>query len=146
MNKLFPLFILLFLFGCATMNDPALAGDKTSKEWVSKRSESIESTISELTKGAICNYEKGTFGYGQTIEMMKAIAGNINALVASGEVDPDIIRSTLRIQGSYFYPLTAAITSIIHSELETYRLNGHADLSMSVLVAASRGIMKGLPE
>lgn len=136
--------VAILLTGCNT-TQPVVTQEnaKTGAEWVKNRSGFIEDAVASITRVAVYSTEKDTFERTRTLEIMHAIAGNINALVSQGTVDPDEIKSALRINEPYFGEVASAITSIIQIELKNFDDNGYKDLAVAILVAVSSGIADG---
>ncbi len=148
--KVLPICIILSLFfsGCQT-TDSKIPTEEKAKEyagWVQERSGFIEDAVASITRVAVYETQKDTFERTRTLEILKAVAGNLNALVHNGIVNPDEISSALRINEPYFGGITSAIASLIQVEMVTFKENGYADLSISILEAVSAGIRDGATE
>jgi hypothetical protein len=137
----------LFHTGCKTVDNsgPIITEPNALKaaNWVKERSGFIEAAVQAITHVAVYSSDENTAERARTLEIMHAIAGNVNALIASGKVDSDSIKAALRIDEPYFGPIMDAVANIVQVELSNFSDNGYKDLGVAVLVAVSRGISDG---
>lgn len=152
MNKILFLIPILALCGCTSNSpvdiNPHVISSEEQKahdaaEWVKTRSGFIENAVSSITQVAVYSSQKDANDRIRTLEIMHAIAGNINALVASGTVNPDEIKDALKINEPYFGEVASALTSIIQIELKNFDKNGYQEFAVAILSAVSKGIEDG---
>lgn len=140
--SLFYAFALLLPTGCETIqkheDDARLAS-----QWVRVRSGFIENAVMAITHVAVYSTEPNTEERLHLLDVIHTVTGNVNALVASGNVDAESIQRALKIEESYFAPTLNAISSIIQGEIETFKDNGYAELAIEVLAAVSKGMSNG---
>lgn len=132
------------LTGCQTIQENATEPNaRKASEWVKTRTGLIQNGVQAITHIAVYSTNQQTFERVRTIEIIHAVAGNINALIANNQVDSESIRQALKIEEPYFGPIMDSIANIIQAEMGSFRENGYADLSMSILEAVSKGMAAG---
>lgn len=135
----------IWLFsGCETIKENATEPNaRKAAEWVKERSGFIEDAVASITRVAVYASEKDTYERERTLEIMKAMAGNLNALISQGNFNPDEVKQALKINEPYFGEIASALASLIQIELKNFDNNGYADLSLTVLKAVTQGIKDG---
>jgi hypothetical protein len=135
----------LWIFcGCNTVKENVTeAKAEQAASWVKERQGFIEDAVAAITRVAVYSAEKDTFEREKTLGVLHSIAGNLNALVANGIVDPDEIKKALKIDEPYFGSIASAVASLIQVEIGNFKDNGYADLTVSILAAVSKGITDG---
>ena len=140
----------LSLLGCSGCATDGVKFEKVNEvsahkaaEWVKLRSGFIRNAVSAITHVAVYSTEEDTHDRTKTLEILNAIAGNLNALVSQGEVNPEAISQALSINEPYFGPLFASVAMVIQSEMNHFKENGYGHLMIEVIEAASAGIKDG---
>jgi hypothetical protein len=129
---------------CQTVKENATEPNaRLASEWVKKRSGFIQNAVQAITHVAVYATDQQTFERQRTIEIIHAISGNLNALIANNQVDSEAIKQALKINEPYFGPIMDSIANIIQAEMGSFRENGYADLSLSILEAVSKGMAAG---
>lgn len=145
MRNIAILSIMLSFTGCSTIEfqKENEAKAHAAAEWIAQRSGFIENAVMAITHVAVYSSEADTAERQRTIEILHAIAGNLNTLIANGVTDPDSIRAALKIKEPYFGPIMTAVSSLVQVEMETWRDNGYTHLAANILIAVSKGIASG---
>jgi hypothetical protein len=154
MKRILSFFILLSILalftGCQTskpiLTDVTEENAGRAAEWVKMRSGLIENAVQAITHVAVYSSDSNTVERTRTIEVMHAIAGNLNALIANGKVDSQSIKEALKIDEPYFGTLMNSIADLVQIEIGTFKDNGYASLTVAILTAVSRGIADGTVE
>lgn len=138
-------FSMLFT-GCSTLSGVNEEKAHQASDWIKERSGFIENAVAAITHVAVYASDADTAERERTIEIMHAVAGNLNTLIANGQTDPQSIQDALRINEPYFGPIFASIGLLIHTEMQTFSDNGYADLTSNILLAVTKGVRDGTTE
>lgn len=131
------------LIGCATEPNVILTPEDRAHiaaTWVADKSGLIEAAVQGLTQAGIYGFEKDSQERAHTIAAVHVLAANLNALVNSGRVDPDSIRSALDIKEEYIGGIIAGVEPIIANYITIFQKNGYADLTIEIVKAVSKGM------
>ena len=141
---LFTVSLLIALTSCQSIKENATEPKaRDAAQWVRERSGFIENAVSAITHVAVYTSEKDTFERTRTLEIMNAIAGNVNALIKNEQVDSRSIQLALKIDEPYFGPIMDAVVSLIKVETANFEANGYEDLTIAILEAVAAGIKDG---
>lgn len=138
-------FLTLFE-GCSTIDYQKTVTEEKAKDashWIQERQGFIQNAVAAITQVAVYSSDKDTAERANTLVVIHAIAGNVNALINHEKVDPESIKNALKINEPYFAPIMAAITSLIQAELNNFKENGYGSLSIEILKAVSAGLKDG---
>lgn len=138
--------IILTTSGCSTLEYQKSIEDHTAAQWINERKGFIENAVAALTQISVYSTQSDTYERERTIQILRAIAGNLNALVNAGIADVDQIRDALKIEEPYFGILMNAVFNVIRLETNTFKENGYGDLTIEIIDAVSKGIMDGVAE
>jgi hypothetical protein len=135
----------IYLFsGCETIKENTTEPKaRQAAEWIKERAGFIEDAVAGITRVAVYASEKDTYERERTLEIMRSMAGNLNALISQGNFNPDEVKQALKINEPYFGEIASALASLIQIELKNFDNNGYADLSLTVLKAVTAGIKDG---